>query len=48
MKKWYFVIKIVLMIEEKLLKFEAEGQEFARFLRSLGQFIQAVKGQNDF
>jgi hypothetical protein len=31
---------------EKLLKFEAEGQEFAKFLRSLEQFI--VKGQNNF
>ena len=26
---------------EKLLKFEAEGQEFANILRSLEQFIQA-------
>ena len=33
---------------EKLLKVEAEGQEFAKFLRSLEQFIQAVKGQNNF
>ena len=33
--------------QEKLLKFEAEGQEFARFLRSLEQFIQTVKGQNN-
>ena len=33
--------------QEKLLKFEAEGREFAKFLRSLGQFIQAVKGQNN-
>ena len=32
----------------KLLKFEAEGQEFAKFLRSLEQFIQTVKGQNNF
>ena len=32
--------------QEKLLKFEAEGQEFAKFLRSLEQFIQTVKGQN--
>ena len=31
---------------EKLLKFEAEGQEFAKNLRS--QFIQTVKGQNNF
>ena len=30
---------------EKLLKFEAEGQEFAK---SLEQFIQTVKGQNNF
>ena len=33
---------------EKLLKFEAEGREFAKILRSLEQFIQAVKGQNKF
>ena len=30
---------------EKLLKFKAEGREFAKFLRSLEQFIQTVKGQ---
>ena len=34
--------------QEKLLKFEAEGQEFVIFLRSLEQFIQTVKGQNIF
>ena len=33
---------------KKLLKFEAEGHEFADILRSLEQFIQAVKGQNNF
>ena len=33
--------------QEKLLKFEAEGQEFANLLRSL-ELIQSVKGQNDF
>ena len=33
---------------EKLLKFEAEGREFAKILRSLEQFIQAVKGKNNF
>ena len=33
---------------EKVLKFKAEGQEFANFLRSLEQFIQIVKGQNNF
>ena len=27
--------KIVLVIEKKILKFEAEGQEFAKILRSL-------------
>ena len=33
---------------EEKIKFEAEGHEFAKFLRSLEQFIQAVKGQNNF
>ena len=33
---------------EKLLKFQAEGREFAKFIRSLEQFIQTVKGQNNF
>ena len=33
---------------EKFLKFEAEGGEFAKFLRSLEQFVQTVKGQNNF
>ena len=33
---------------EKLLKFEAESREFSKFLRSLEQFIQTVKGQNNF
>ena len=33
--------------QEKLLKFEAEGREFAKFLRSLEQFIQTVKGPNN-
>ena len=33
---------------EKLLKFEAEGREFLKNLRSLEQFIQTVKGQNNF
>ena len=55
-KKWYFVTKIVLTCCEKkcssdretLLKFEAEGRESAKFLRSLEQFIQTVKGQNKF
>ena len=33
---------------EKLLKFKAEGGEFAKFLRSLGKFIQTLRGQNKF
>ena len=34
--------------QEKPLKFEAEGQEFSKILRSLEQFIQTVKGQKKF
>ena len=34
--------------QENLLKFEAEGREFAKFLRSLKQFIETVQGQNNF
>ena len=34
--------------KEKLLKFKAGGQEFAKILRSIEQFIQTVKGQNNF
>ena len=33
---------------EKLLKFEAEGREFANILRSLKRFIQTVKGKSNF
>ena len=33
---------------EKLLKFEAEGGELAKFLKSPEQFIQTVNGQNTF
>ena len=33
--------------QEKLLKLEAEGREFAKILRSLEQSIQTVKGQNN-
>ena len=36
------------MIEKKLLKLQAEGQEFTKNLRSLKQFIQTVKGQTVF
>ena len=34
--------------QEKLLIFEAKGREFAKVLRSLEQFVQTVKGQNNF
>ena len=48
-KHWYFVTQIVLTYsEKKLLKFEGEGREFAKCLRSEEQFIQTVKGQNNF
>ena len=33
---------------EIFLKFKAEGREFGNFLRSPEQFIQTVKGQNNF
>ena len=48
--KWYFftVRKNCSSDQEKYLKFEAEGREFATFLRSKEQFIQTVKGQNNF
>jgi len=35
-------------VREKLLKLEAEGREFAKYLRSLEPFIQKVKGENNF
>ena len=46
----YFVNKIVLTYcnQEKLLKFEADGRKFAKNFISLEQFIQRVKGQNNF
>ena len=34
--------------QEKLLKFEAEGREFGKFLRLFEQFIQTMKSQNNF
>ena len=34
--------------QEKLLKFEAEAQEFAKCLGSLEQFNRTVKGKNVF
>ena len=45
---WPTVRKSCSSDQEKLLKFEAEGREFAKILRWLEQFIQTVKGQNNF
>jgi hypothetical protein len=45
---WPTVRKKCSSDREKLLKFEAEGQEFAKILRSLEKFIQTVKGRNNF
>ena len=44
---WPTVRKSCSSDQEKLLKFEAEGREFAKILRWLEQFIQTVKGQNN-
>ena len=33
---------------EKLSNIKAEGREFAKILGSIEQFIQTVKGQNNF
>ena len=33
---------------DNFLKFKAEGREFANILRSLEQFVQTVRGQNNF
>ena len=33
---------------EKNLKFEAEGREFEKIMRSLEQLDRTVKGQNNF
>ena len=43
-----YKIKIHVGDSEKLLKFQAEDQEFAKYLRSLEQFIRTAKGQNNF
>ena len=49
-----FVTKIVLWEkncssdQEKILKFETEGKEFENIFRSLEQFIQTMKGQDNF
>ena len=45
---WPTVRKNCSSDREKLLKFEAEGREFAKILRSLEQFIQTVKMRTIF
>ena len=45
---WPIVRKNCSSDQEKLLKFKVEGRDFAKRLRSLEQFIQTVKGQNNF
>ena len=45
---WPVVRKNCSSDREKLLKFQAEGQEFAKNFRLVEQFIQTVKGQNNF
>ena len=51
---WFFVTRIVLWKncfsdrKKKVLKFEAEGRDFAKNVISLEQFIQTLKGQNNF
>ena len=50
-EKWYFVTKIILTYcekicssdQEKLLKFEVEGRESAKVLRSLELFIYSER-----
>ena len=39
-----FCVKNCSSEREKLLKFETDGREFAKFLRSLEQFFQSVFG----
>ena len=40
--------KKILVIKKKVCKFEVEGQEFTKHLRSQEQFIQTLKCQNNF
>ena len=45
---WPTVRKNCSSDREKLLKFKAEGLKLAKYLRSIEQFIQTVKGPNNF
>ena len=44
---WPTVRKKCSSDREKLLKFEATGQEFAKILKSQEQFVKTVKGKNN-
>ena len=46
-KVWYFKI-VLTYFEKKIVLVIAFSLEFAKFLRSLEQIIQTVKGQNNF
>ena len=45
---WPTVRKKCSSDRENVLKFEAEGQELAKFFLLLEQLVQTVKGQNNF
>ena len=45
---WPTVRKNCSSDREKLSRFEAEGREFAKILKSVKQFVQTVKVQNNF
>jgi hypothetical protein len=45
---WPTVRKNCSSDREHFLRFKAEGREFAKILRSQEQFVQTVKGPNNF
>ena len=45
---WYFVTKIVLVIEKNFWNSRLKAENFLNFWDNLEQFIQTVKGQNNF
>ena len=47
-QQWYFVTKIVLTYREKNLFYRSRKTRICKLLRLLEQFIQTVKGQNNF
>ena len=46
--KWYFVTKIVLVIENIFWNSRLKAENLQNFLRSIEQFDRTVKGQNNF